>query len=233
MGFTKNLTMNTDPVQLQGDMDNLGVIRNFLCPAQASTVTELPQLCWLYANTNTGGYTEQLSYVFNEYVLGYDDNYGRLRGQASQIRQPALTMFAMDGLGGSTKTRLSGASINYGGEPAGTPKPPWPTLSIWNDQPQVWKTGAYNGPITLGNALTKYVPPGSSTFVAGDPDSFDQIRHKGKMNVAFFDGHVEVFTIPAFTESPITSQVTFKNDPGNANLANDGGNLEKVYIKAP
>ena len=111
MGFTKNLSAETDAVQLQADIDNLGVIKNFLCPSQATTVTQLPQLCWLYA-ASPYGYLEQMSYVFNEYVLGYDDQYSRLRGQASQIKQPARTMFAMDGLGGSVKTRLSGRGFH-------------------------------------------------------------------------------------------------------------------------
>ena len=43
---------------------------------------------------------------------------------------------------------------------------------------------APNGPITLGDALL-----GDS--MAGDPENFDRTRHRGMMNVGFFDGHVE------------------------------------------
>jgi len=35
--------------------------------------------------------------------------------------------------------------------------------------------------------------------VAGTPSVFDKIRHRGNINVAFVDGHVEVFSIPGRT----------------------------------
>jgi prepilin-type processing-associated H-X9-DG protein/prepilin-type N-terminal cleavage/methylation domain-containing protein len=40
------------------------------------------------------------------------------------------------------------------------------------------------GPITLADAL-------SGDNLAGDPQNFDSMRHQGKMNIGFFDGHVE------------------------------------------
>jgi len=232
MGFTKNLTYQTDPVQLQADIDNLGVIRNFLCPSQATTVTQLQQLCWLYANAGFGGgYTEQLSYVFNEYVLGYDDTYARLRGEASQIRQPAKTMFAMDGLGGSIRTRNSGKLSGFGPPPPNMPPAPWPMLTIYNNQPQPAINGTYYGQITLADALTKRKV--GSALLAGDPNSFDQVRHNGKLNIAFFDGHVELRALPNYTFNTTTEVPYFPTDPSNANLLNDAPNLNDVYIKAP
>jgi len=91
---------------------------NFLCPAQAGTFGELapqspPAVSFLYyaqsfsgpQNTETGElYSEPTSYVWNECILGWQDNLGRLRGKASLIRQPALTMFAADGLHGQIGT---------------------------------------------------------------------------------------------------------------------------------
>jgi prepilin-type processing-associated H-X9-DG protein/prepilin-type N-terminal cleavage/methylation domain-containing protein len=40
------------------------------------------------------------------------------------------------------------------------------------------------GPVTLADAL-------AGNANAGDPENFDSVRHRGKMNVGFFDGHVE------------------------------------------
>jgi prepilin-type processing-associated H-X9-DG protein/prepilin-type N-terminal cleavage/methylation domain-containing protein len=233
MGFTRNLMLQTDPTQLQADLDNTGVVRNFLCPGQANTVPELQQLGWLdcevsstASNANNTGYLEQVSYVFNEYVLGFDDTKGRLRGQASQVRQPASTMFAMDGFGGSARSRQTDNFKPIGVQPVGTPGPPWPVYTVYNLQPQVGLHSAYYGPITLADALTRAIPAGSGSFVAGDANNFDQLRHKGKMNIAFCDGHVDVRTIPAFTLDTTSGIATFQNDP-------TAHNLMDVYIKAP
>jgi prepilin-type processing-associated H-X9-DG protein/prepilin-type N-terminal cleavage/methylation domain-containing protein len=46
------------------------------------------------------------------------------------------------------------------------------------------------GAITLRDALL-----GDS--LAGDPENFDSVRHQGKMNVGFFDGHVETRYVSA------------------------------------
>jgi prepilin-type processing-associated H-X9-DG protein/prepilin-type N-terminal cleavage/methylation domain-containing protein len=40
------------------------------------------------------------------------------------------------------------------------------------------------GPVTVADAL-------AGNKFAGDPQNFDRLRHKGKLNVGFFDGHVE------------------------------------------
>jgi prepilin-type processing-associated H-X9-DG protein len=46
------------------------------------------------------------------------------------------------------------------------------------------------GPVTMADALA-----GNNN--AGDPQNFDRLRHKGKINIGFFDGHVEVRNINA------------------------------------
>ena len=46
------------------------------------------------------------------------------------------------------------------------------------------------GPITLADAFL-------GDAAAGDPQNFDSVRHQGKMNVGFFDGHVETRNISA------------------------------------
>jgi prepilin-type processing-associated H-X9-DG protein/prepilin-type N-terminal cleavage/methylation domain-containing protein len=47
-----------------------------------------------------------------------------------------------------------------------------------------------SGPITLADAL-------AGNGKAGDPQSFDTLRHHGRMNIGFFDGHVETRNISA------------------------------------
>jgi prepilin-type processing-associated H-X9-DG protein len=44
------------------------------------------------------------------------------------------------------------------------------------------------GPVTVADALT-------GNTRAGDPQNFDRLRHRGKINIGFFDGHVETRTI--------------------------------------
>ena len=43
-------------------------------------------------------------------------------------------------------------------------------------------------PVTLGDAL-------AGNANAGDPQNFDTLRHRGRMNIGFFDGHVETRNI--------------------------------------
>jgi prepilin-type N-terminal cleavage/methylation domain-containing protein/prepilin-type processing-associated H-X9-DG protein len=147
--------------------DDSGYIRNFLCPSQANSPSDLPlEMAYAAYNPVQVCVTEQQSYVYNEAILGYNDTYGRLHGCAAQIHQPATTFFAADGLGQST-SHYPGNNISI------------PLITIYNKQ--------INRSATLADAL-------AGTF-AGDPQCFDLIRHNGKMNIACFDGHVETRSI--------------------------------------
>jgi prepilin-type processing-associated H-X9-DG protein len=44
------------------------------------------------------------------------------------------------------------------------------------------------GAVTLADALV-------GNGRAGDPSNFDRVRHQGKLNIGFFDGHVETRSI--------------------------------------
>jgi prepilin-type processing-associated H-X9-DG protein len=150
------------------ETDSGGFIKNFLCPAQASSVSDLTQLPMLYLSSELL-YTQAVSYTFNEAILGWGSTniYNRKHGQASLVRQPALTMFAADGLMGSlypTQTGRQGWERNTA------------LITLYNI--------SVTPPITMADAFT-------DDGKAGDPESFDLFRHRGKMNVGFCDGHVE------------------------------------------
>jgi prepilin-type processing-associated H-X9-DG protein len=160
--------------------DPNGFLRIFRCPSHLPDPGPLngPGLYMGNPVTTYGSdnvdiiWQESQSYIYNEAVLGWDDNFARKRGLMTSIRAPSQTMLLADGLGGDI-TRSSDAHFS----------------TITN---QINFSTVYNkvdtGPITLADALT-----GDS--LAGDPQNFDRIRHQGKINVGFADGHVETHTI--------------------------------------
>jgi prepilin-type N-terminal cleavage/methylation domain-containing protein/prepilin-type processing-associated H-X9-DG protein len=160
-------------------LDPHGLTANFLCPSQANSPVDInPQYVYMYATFSPGEKSMMVpqSYVFNEYVLGWDDNLGHLRGKGGLVHQPGLTMFAMDGLGGSITANHEGFGPFSNG-----------LYTVYNNTTQL--------PVTLANAFTAPQPMGGGP--AGDPDSFDPKRHHGKINIAFCDGHVETRNITA------------------------------------
>jgi prepilin-type processing-associated H-X9-DG protein/prepilin-type N-terminal cleavage/methylation domain-containing protein len=215
MGYPKLLTYDTNAQEGPALADHNGVMRHFLCPSQASSPEELQQLCWLYAGQFNGTYgvgdTAQLSYVFNEGVLGFNDNFGRLRGQVARIKQPSKTFFAADGLAGSPGSRTTANWTSISNPPQNFP-PPWGFATIYNSQPV---TANWSGGISLNDCLAVRTNPKTGTKLGGDAVSFDVIRHRRKMNIAFCDGHVESRDIPDLVKNP----------------ANTG--LSDVYILAP
>jgi prepilin-type processing-associated H-X9-DG protein/prepilin-type N-terminal cleavage/methylation domain-containing protein len=163
------------------ETDSNGFIRQFLCPAQASSTSELPQSPMLYSAATIASYQgneyllqdvywEQQSYNFNEAVLGFGDvnTNHRLCGQLSLIRQPAKTLFAADGLMGSVYDDRYPYAQGNG------------MATFYNI--------ANNAPVTLADALT-------GDGLAGDIQNFDLQRHRGKINIGFCDGHVETRNI--------------------------------------
>ena len=148
-------------------LDPHGLSRDFICPAQAAVPLEIfPQHVWMYISLAGPAFQEPQSFIYNEYVLGWDDNYGHLKGKASLIRKPAQTFFAADGIAGST-------AANHGGHVIST-------LGMYT----VYNMTTAN-PVTLADAYA------SRTGYAGDKQNFDLKRHNKRLNVAFCDGHVE------------------------------------------
>jgi prepilin-type processing-associated H-X9-DG protein len=174
----RNVLNNTNNSYLDPEeQDSQGLIKNFLCPSQASSVDLLIQYPMLYVDSYTA-YGEAMSYNFNEAICGWglDDTFGRLKGKASMVRQPVRTMFACDGLMGN---------------PYESRFPWWP---YWGPQYGMQGMAALynispNPPVTMADALA------NGQQIAGDPDNFDLKRHFGKINIAFCDGHVEIRNI--------------------------------------
>ncbi len=188
MGFARLLNVNSN-AQSALSSDAQGLLRNFLCPAQASSVQDVlaiqPTIPALYIAHYQGTsyaysftYGSPQSYIFNEYVLGFNDTYARLRGHAAQVRQPATTLFAADGLGDTNvpaRVELgiasnAGTYTLYNRYPVGTLTLPSPAISLAD----VFNARKYN-----------FQP------VAGTATCFDSKRHQNKINIAFCDGHVE------------------------------------------
>lgn len=142
-------------------------LRYFLCPSHATRAGELPESMIHYGASLI--WMVQQSYVVNEIAFGFDDRTGKLKGKASRIRKPGATVMAADGVQSGQRA------------------------FSWNAGQMHWVTftnrilpSRSNG-ITLADAL--------AGTKAGDPQNFDRVRHKGKINVVFFDGHAETLDI--------------------------------------
>jgi prepilin-type N-terminal cleavage/methylation domain-containing protein/prepilin-type processing-associated H-X9-DG protein len=189
MGF-KWLLYQNGAQQVTNLNDYTGFSRCFLCPSQANSVQDVLTLePWdpaLYITMYTGParsstsytyiQTGAVSYVFNEFVLGFNDTYGRLRGHASQIRQPSKTFFACDGIGdtGFSPVRPETKSLS----------PPQGLYTIYNLNPIDTPNPPNGGAVTLGDII-------SADGLGGTATCFDNRRHQMKINIAFCDGHVE------------------------------------------
>ena len=192
-------------------------VQNFLCPSQsndptkifgvntakASLITPLPVLYYTGDEVGTSNlgvlYLQSMSYVWNEYVLGWDmssytvpgngvtqsqERYAthRLRGRADHVTYPERTVFVADGMGCAvvSGTLVAKASPNRTAFPGAT--------LVTTGAPDT-TNGNATAPVTMDHALTTNDP------LAGSPGSFDLKRHNGMINIGFCDGHGEVMYI--------------------------------------
>jgi prepilin-type processing-associated H-X9-DG protein/prepilin-type N-terminal cleavage/methylation domain-containing protein len=171
---------NIDDVQLAALMtDPRGFMRNFVCPSQATDVTEISISGTVLAGTTPdyAVYSNQLqSYIYNEAVLGWDDAFGRLRGKAVLVRRPSATMLAADGVPGLDQDAW---------------RPSTASFFLAFDSEAGYATVYNNSTLTttLGDCFSHRFYKG--TMLGGDVANFDLSRHRGQMNIAFCDGHVE------------------------------------------
>jgi prepilin-type processing-associated H-X9-DG protein len=159
------------------------------------TISALPNPPWLYQGIEPLSfyvilYSEAQSYIYNEAILGWGEfpltpnPTGRLEGKASLIHQASRTMFACDGLGGAIYSRPD--------VPAFTGVP---FYTIYNAVDPITQN-SISASVTLADAFNQ-ATGGAAQPIAGDTANFDLLRHRGKINIAFCDGHVETRNITA------------------------------------
>jgi len=116
-------------------------------------------------------------YVINEGFTGYSNvapnANRRMRGQLSKVTNASTTVLTADG----------------------QPRPE-PAVMYWMDPAgwSLWTPTDTTGIVTLGDAWLDRTRSAKRT---ASKDNFDVYRHKGKMNVAFIDGHVETLGMDA------------------------------------
>lgn len=149
-----------------------------------------------FANT---WWSSNADYVFNEGVFGWDfvtyyysnPTSRRLRGQLAKVPRPSETVLFTDG------KRRTGAAAGY--------------------FPDGWLTWApaFASKPTESVSLASAV---DGSLYASDESSFDNARHKDKINIAFADGHVETRRLPPIIKA------TGKRDKSKI------GDLQTAYL---
>jgi type II secretory pathway pseudopilin PulG len=195
MGF-KNAMLDTYDQWSVDRIDPTNYPKLFLCPSDNFTQAELadlrgplsPMILAVPTTNVTWISTALSSYIFNEYVLGYNDTYGRLRGKASSIHQPAATFFACDGLAGAFVFRPTGDFSFATG-----------SLTLFNNFPNLSVKNPQLNSISLGDVISGATYKGTLPLAGapGTPVNFDTARHHMKMNIACCDGHVELDNVTA------------------------------------
>lgn len=113
-------------------------------------------------------------YALNEGVFGFNwsplAQHGRLAGHLAKVQHPAATLLASD-----AKPSDKASYRGFDG---------W---ILWRPTPDPQQT------ITLGDVLNEAA--GGGERLAYDATSFDRVRHRGKINIAYADGHVGTHVI--------------------------------------
>src|SRR5206468_2082508 len=126
-------------------------------------------------------------YAINEGFTGFDayDQIHRLRGNLGKVRSASSMVLIADG------RRRPGSAAFW--------DPAFPGWILWTPI-DFFGTS----PVTLADAWLDRMRSTKRTL---SQDNFDPVRHNGKMNVAFLDGHVE--TLP-MTERGLAGAVLIR-----------------------
>jgi prepilin-type N-terminal cleavage/methylation domain-containing protein/prepilin-type processing-associated H-X9-DG protein len=153
------------------------VAKTHICPSDRDGGWYGYTIAEYTGGTGWYGVNSRQSYGYNEGVLGYADppdaagvvDRGcRLRGNLAAVRRPQQTFFMTD------STNLRGGQAHNQAVSG--------VLLYYNTK---WDQSL--GDVANGGAGG-----------CGDAVNFDKVRHNGKMNINFFDGHAETFKIDQF-----------------------------------
>lgn len=189
--------------------------RIYRCPSQSLP----PESVFLLDNPNNAMWqTLKManSYAYNECFLGSSQAGGlavRYAGRTTLIRQPASTMVATDGLP-RNETGGAGSLVTF--------------YNRLNRNSLSERLPRY--PVSLADAMRGVgYTTNQAMWMAGNATSFDGFRHRGRMNVLFVDGHVELLGMyknpNLYVRGPVNARM-----PAGLTPATE---LEKVYIDPP
>ena len=157
------------PTDLRSDYNNGQVMRLFTCPSNVEQIQAGATQLSLFIMSNADGWKGpllQTSYAFNEGVLGWSNG---LIGTHTRERGNL-----------SRCSQTSDLVLLADASPRGTDG--W---IVYNDHSDFdTLLNFYNGSFSNGATDT------------GDPKLFDKVRHNGRMNILFLDGHGESCSIP-------------------------------------
>src|SRR5262245_45419351 len=192
LGFVKRPADDWEQVETLLN-DETGVWKAFMCPAtrggdsprhSVGQQLDIPQgQVNLVQYSDTMGMTywwsSNTDYGPNEAIFGYHydrrNNGRRLNGNLNWLKRSSQVVFFTDAKG---RDKVPGGHYD-----------PWicwtPSLTTASGKPM-------DGPVTLADAFLK-----TDRVVPGCSASFDMLRHRGKINVGFADGHVETLRITA------------------------------------
>ncbi len=174
---------------------NRGIWKHFMCPATDSYNTGPRTIAGVVYPENQGTvvsvflgasiqyvWSSNGDYVLNEGVMGMDNtpNVRRLAGNLTRVSDPSSTMLMTDGIRRRDRP-----------EPSAFPS--------FNDGWQVWspRDPAGQAGVSSRRAVTLSEVFDASNGAATSIQNFDLKRHRGKINIAFVDGHVETRQINA------------------------------------
>jgi prepilin-type processing-associated H-X9-DG protein/prepilin-type N-terminal cleavage/methylation domain-containing protein len=162
------------PTAITAMSSNTGFTRMFLCPSDTARTPS-----YFFTDYEGTFWTSMLmpnSYMMNECFLAGSDatqNAVRYWGRLGAIRQPTITVLALDGQARNETAEPMVTVYNLQTDRSMTENTPTLTSTLYD--------------CMTGNGLQT----NSALWRGGYATQFDPKRHKNKMNVLFLDGHVQ------------------------------------------
>jgi prepilin-type processing-associated H-X9-DG protein len=132
------------------------------------------------------------------FVLAWTDLIRPYVGSDNVFSCASLRTTATTGYGGIRSDQHSlgiGLNFNTIGNTPGNPADLWKVIGVANPSKVVVFADAGGGDFSTGDFKTRKDTPGcGSAILRGNTETADQLmpRHRGKANIAFLDGHVQL-----------------------------------------